>query len=390
MSKLTGSKDMYQLQEFKIVQFRKLRHLDLKGLGRINLLVGPNNSGKTSVLEAISCYCNPVNGFHWLDVALRRSGRSSGGSLIEALKWLFPQTSKSSPLEFFEGGAATLESSGEYPIIECHTQFDEFEAIRRPRKKSQGQENFKTLGESDSETGGGLARRGAELRLRIALAHNIPLSSGPTLLRQLTIWDDQKLIRRKPKGEISLPVANITVAQSQSDVVAAETFSAFRRLGLYNEAIEILRQLDSGIREVLVLSEKGRYGQLYIQHDKTGLTPLSATGDGFRRSLQIAMTIPTVKNGILLIDEIESALHVTALTRVFELLVNNCKAYNVQLFATTHSLEALDAILGTTQKINEQDLVLFRLETKDQQSTAIRLDESTLATVRNDLGQEVR
>ena len=198
------------------------------------------------------------------------------------------------------------------------------------------------------------------------------------------------MIRRKSKVDVGLPVASIAADQIQSDVVAAETFSTFRRLGLYGEAIEILRQLDPGVRDVLVLSEKGSSGQLYIQHDQTGLTPLSAMGEGFRRSLQIAMTIPTVKDGILLIDEIESALHVTALTRVFELLVNNCKAYNVQLFATTHSLEALDAMLGTTLKSNDPDLVLFRLETKAQKTNAIRLDEKTLTTVRNELGQEVR
>ena len=91
-----------------------------------------------------------------------------------------------------------------------------------------------------------------------------------------------------------------------------------------------------------------------------------------------------------MIDEIESALHVTALTRVFELLIHNCKAYNVQVFATTHSLEAVDAILETTLINKEPDLVVFRLEANNQKSNAIRLDEKTLATVRNDLGQEVR
>lgn len=380
---------MYQLQDFNIVQFRKLRHLNLKGLGRINLLVGPNNSGKTSVLEAISCYCNPADGFHWLEIALRRPGRSSRGSRIEALKWLFPQTEESTPLAFYEHGAATLSSSGDYSVIECHVEFEEFEAIRRPRRGANAGELSGSLVKELSGTDSGLGRRGAELRLRIDFARD-RLISGPTLQTQLTIWDDQTMIRRKSKVDVGLPVASIAADQIQSDVVAAETFSTFRRLGLYGEAIEILRQLDPGVRDVLVLSEKGSSGQLYIQHDQTGLTPLSAMGEGFRRSLQIAMTIPTVKDGILLIDEIESALHVTALTRVFELLVNNCKAYNVQLFATTHSLEALDAMLGTTLKSNDPDLVLFRLETKAQKTNAIRLDEKTLTTVRNELGQEVR
>ncbi|QTA88180.1 AAA family ATPase [Desulfonema magnum] len=44
-----------------IKQFRGLQESELSQLGRINLLVGPNNSGKTSILEAISAYCHPLD-----------------------------------------------------------------------------------------------------------------------------------------------------------------------------------------------------------------------------------------------------------------------------------------------------------------------------------------
>jgi len=43
--------------------FRGLRNLELDGLGPINILVGGNNSGKTSVLEALSIACNPFEPF---------------------------------------------------------------------------------------------------------------------------------------------------------------------------------------------------------------------------------------------------------------------------------------------------------------------------------------
>jgi len=381
---------LYQLQDFKIVQFRKLRCLDLKGLGRINLLVGPNNSGKTSVLEAIACYCNPEDGYYWLETGLRRAGRGSSGSKIKALKWLFPQKSESSPPGNFEVDAITLQSSGEFPVTECYAKFEEIKAILPSSKASELQEATDALGGEFGGTDDGPWWPGARLQLRIELKHDRPLASGPTKNRQITIWDNQRLIKRRSKMDVGLPVAYITAGQIQSDTVAAEKFSAFRKLGLYDDAIAILRQIDPGIREVLVLSDRGNYGQLYIQHDQTGLTPSNAMGDGLRRALEIAMTIPVVKNGILLIDEIESALHVTVLTKVFELLVRNCREYNVQLFATTHSLEALDSILSATLQNNDPDLVLFRLESNPQKANAIRLDEKMLSNLRNELGQEVR
>ena len=51
---------MFALDRLTIQRFRGLRDLTLSGLGRVNLLVGPNNSGKTSVLEAIALFCQPL------------------------------------------------------------------------------------------------------------------------------------------------------------------------------------------------------------------------------------------------------------------------------------------------------------------------------------------
>src|SRR5262245_27193944 len=42
------------IRELTLKNFRAFRELHLTGLGRVNLLVGANNSGKTSVLEAVA------------------------------------------------------------------------------------------------------------------------------------------------------------------------------------------------------------------------------------------------------------------------------------------------------------------------------------------------
>jgi hypothetical protein len=61
---------------------------------------------------------------------------------------------------------------------------------------------------------------------------------------------------------------------------------------------------------------------------------------------------------------------------------------DVQLFATTHSLETVDAMLGASD--TETDLVLYRLEKWELQTKVIRLEREILQRVREDLGQEVR
>jgi AAA15 family ATPase/GTPase len=61
---------------------------------------------------------------------------------------------------------------------------------------------------------------------------------------------------------------------------------------------------------------------------------------------------------------------------------------DVQLFATTHSLEAIDAMLDASDA--ERDLVLYRLEKRESQTKAVRIERERLQRLREDLGQEVR
>lgn len=82
---------MKNLDSVTIHQFRGLRDLELKDLGRVNLLVGINNSGKTSVLEALSIYCHPLDIRVWLTTARQREQdiRVSRTPPLDALRWLF-------------------------------------------------------------------------------------------------------------------------------------------------------------------------------------------------------------------------------------------------------------------------------------------------------------
>jgi len=61
---------------------------------------------------------------------------------------------------------------------------------------------------------------------------------------------------------------------------------------------------------------------------------------------------------------------------------------DVQLFATTHSLEAVDGLLASAE--SDSDLVLYRLEPKESQTRVVRRDGHRLRRLREELGQEVR
>jgi predicted ATP-dependent endonuclease of OLD family len=60
------------IQNLQINSFRGLKRLNLSDLGWVNILVGKNNSGKTTILEAISIACNPLDPFQWIGTSERR------------------------------------------------------------------------------------------------------------------------------------------------------------------------------------------------------------------------------------------------------------------------------------------------------------------------------
>ena len=105
----------------------------------------------------------------------------------------------------------------------------------------------------------------------------------------------------------------------------------------------------------------------------------------------MAGTIPSLKaGGVLLIDEIETGIHASKLHRVLGWLAKVARELRVQVVATTHSLEAVDAIAIATQDAGP-DLVTFHLDQSDEQTRVKRIDADLLLRLRRErrTGREV-
>ncbi len=90
-------------------------------------------------------------------------------------------------------------------------------------------------------------------------------------------------------------------------------------------------------------------------------------GDGMRRILAVMAAIATMKNGVLLIDEIENGLHYASLSVMWKAIFTACKEYNVQIIAVTHSYECIEAFSKTYDEIEPQgdDIRLYRIDKED-------------------------
>ena len=127
--------DKQPIDTLTIHRFRGIRDLTLENLGQMNLLVGINNSGKTTVLEAIYTYCNSLDPLAWLNTAWRREIKSSRKSKLESLKWLFPQNIQNNS-DYFYQGETKVSGNGNFGVVESKATYQEFEEIWDSTKDS--------------------------------------------------------------------------------------------------------------------------------------------------------------------------------------------------------------------------------------------------------------
>lgn len=365
---------MLPIEQLHIHAFRGLRDLKLEGLEHFNLFVGRNNSGKTTVLEAISTYAHPLSPGEWVETVRRREITSSRASLLEALRWMFPQTGDAPPGKY--EGSTRVSGSGRFPLRESSAHLVEVEGI------SGGAELEAEAAASLPIADSGL-QRGVVLTLETIFDGPITF---PELIKVI-LWERSR--GPLPYASIgpSLPSATITPFSHRVQRLEVEALSEAIFGDIKATVLELVRIFDPAIRDLEVLQRPRSETTVYVRHDKLGTAPLSSFGDGLRRVLLLGVTLATVHGGVLLVDEIETAIHFEALDKAFRWLRRAAKDLDVQVFATTHSLEAVDALLMAG---DDESLAAYRLSMHESGVSAQRFSGSKLRRLREELGQEVR
>lgn len=355
-----------KLDAFEIVRFRGLKDIRLENLGQINLLVGSNNAGKTSVLEALAIAENAFDPNEWLTVARAREGRPlslfshSQMNSLESLRWMFP-TRQNDP--WGELPPYSIELSSEA----CGERDRLFMACEPFRGIIPDDEIQRIVGHLRSrpkneviEDTGLLLRVSAELERGMAGVQHFS--------QEWPIWSRLGLrstVRGPSRVGNCVFVAPYGHRNSPANL---RRLTELSKLGERDDINDLLRELDPKIEGVeIVTSEDGSTPKIAVRMSNGSFVPQGVLGDGIRRALSIALALRTAAGGLLLIDEIEAALHVSALDRMFKWLEEAATSLSVQVFATTHSLEAIDSIVRSANPSKHDQLSAYMLDS-DQPS----------------------
>ena len=363
------------INSLTIQDFRGIHALSMPTLNRINLIVGDNNCGKTSVLEAVLLLRNPSDLSNLYRVAKLRDAAvfSSGITLYENFTYMFPQKEDHLSISV----AAVCDNVP----VECTITGEKKQILidaSEMRKSPISRYNppVSHSGEMEAESFNGTIfykQEGTSGELSLDL-NTYSKASGTPVARKKAI--------------------NISYV-SPFDHLRGNIVNRIIKEGAYKEiCIAALQLFDPEITDILLLksSESNRPIE-YLKHSRLGLMPISTYGDGIKKVLVLANAIANSAGGVLLIDEVETAIHKKYYDDIFNFLVKASRAFGVQMFITTHSIEAIDGLLSTQnyESQNEADEIsVVTIKKVEQKSYSRVLSGRSVAEDREAFGFEVR
>ncbi|GAB1539148.1 AAA family ATPase [Scytonema sp. NUACC21] len=374
------------LKTVKIENFRGFQSFELQQLGRINLLVGKNNSGKTSILEAIQLLCSRNNLEPLAEVMTNRGeyffGNDGRGSRQLDIRHLFY--------------GHEIQTGSRFTIWGMNDNISEHVvgsiAIRRSKRPklhddSDVDEQLSLLDEDSND----IKKLGFIVKWIYGgetedLAFSISSDGG------LSTEFFRPIYRRSTEN--TLPRTQFITSSS---LTTEKMIELFDRVVLTPEETlvqEALKTIEPRIERIASITQRrssidSRGGFVIRLSDSNQRVPIGSMGDGIWRILGLALSTVCAKNGFLFVDEIDTGLHFTAMSDMWKLVWKTATRLNVQVFATTHNSDCWTSLasIANQEDATEDGITIQRVEREKQTAVAFTQREIVIATQR---GIEVR
>lgn len=156
-------------------------------------------------------------------------------------------------------------------------------------------------------------------------------------------------------------------------------------------AVKLLKaEFDDDIVDLRIIGDSNsiRYTPV-VEIENGDYIPLALYGNGMKKALTMLNAIVNTENGVVLIDEFETALHTSAMEKVFSFVLEAACKSGVQLFLTTHSLEAVDRMLESAGDYADQ-MRIVRLKKKNGKTFSRVMNGCEALENRRDYDLELR
>ena len=337
------------LSKLRLNKYRCFESYVLENLTRVNLLVGKNNCGKTSVLEAINLLIANGSPLVIEELAIMRDERR-----IQVLESPYRQVDIVDISPLFSGHNVPI---GEKVVISSNQSGVSLQIV----PDSEVEDYF--YDDSDIKR---MAIEHAEIPavgLKITTEPlTVPIPVLPLGETGSLIYSNR--LRRRSQVTPTRPCQFLTPTSLHPRDMHTLWNKAVREGG-EAAVIRALQFLQGNIESIHFLMDN-RFAPDVLVGVRGGgrKLPLSSFGDGMRRLLALTLSLTESANGVLLIDEIDSGLHWTVMEDLWRLVIDTARKADIQVFATTHSLDCirgLAALVGSEKDL-ASDVSIQKIE----------------------------
>lgn len=320
---ITGGGQSYQatgyqmIKSLEIARFRCFERARIGDCRRINVIVGKNSSGKTSLLEALFLVAGPSP-----EIIFRLRG------------W-----------RGFEQGSVSGPSKTIDQVLwgDIFFNFDTSHNIV-----------IDSVGDEDNTRRLTVTYSGGEHYVPFKSRDKVRDSSGRTPINFRWNIKGRGAISVTPRLEesgikfpalLDVPTETFLFASNQT-YSAMENATRLSQLSKESRDAEVIDKFRSHFPQVEDLSVElyARQPMVYakLKNVKERI-PLNLVSGGMNKLAALLLSFPTAPKCVVLIDEIENGLYYRQLPEIWATLLSFCKRFDAQIFASTHSLECLNA-----------------------------------------------
>ena len=370
---------------FTIENFRLFDRLTVEPLARVNLIVGRNNAGKTALLEALWLHTGQNNPELARRVNMWRG--LPGSEPGEFFPDLFRDYRTDLPIKLtacYQGKANSekLVITRQPRLASSVPMSSPLSDGPRPLSQSDDLRETEIVFEYVDEQGDNFTSR-AWLETTHT-AFELPVAPG--IQQEVNV----SALRTERAGQ-SLDRRSAVFMQSWGRIAPPELAAGFGRAeikGYLKEVESVLKLLEPRLRRLTAVPTADGPALIYGDIGAERIIPIALMGSGFARLLEITLAFAEIANGSILIDEIENGLHHSVLQEVWQAINGLSQKFNVQVFATTHSYECMEAARDAFKAMEDDNLRIHRISCRPDKKAATYSFEGIDYNL--DLGTELR
>lgn len=361
------------LNNLEIFNYRAFQHLKIGQFGRVNLIVGKNSVGKTSLLECLKIYSSENVLKSIQEVLVNRNEYSRRFRLVG--------TNNSSD-KFLEDDIEAFLSALTNLFYGHQEYFDYSKIVNISSESPQSTLTLATgwfVVEND-ESGAKQLKPIEEEELE-TVGNPIPglkvTRNGRSRVYRLDRRNSIINIRSDQQSALYVSTNGLT------DSMIARLWKPIALTELEDVVTKALQLIVNDIERVTLIDKEVRLNTRYPIVKIKGIknpVPIQSLGDGMTRVFGIVLALVNCQNGMLLIDEFENGLHYTIQFELWKLIFKVAEELGIQVFATTHSNDCINAFQEAAKE-SDEDGLLIRLEKRNEQTIPVLIDEEKLEIV---------